>query len=105
MGEETFLELQNKIEVAGKRVHMLLELIGQVHPKFYASWKDGFDEALFVDFLGAWEKYTKDKVLQAERARVGGIAKEIFEQGHGGGNWRRLIIQFMGELEKKSNKH
>jgi hypothetical protein len=51
---------------------------------------DGFSEDL--DNIEAW---LKQKLEESGRNARKELGEELLEKGHGGGNWRRLIVQLI----------
>ena len=41
------------------------------------------------------------QALREERERIVKAIKKVVEQGHGGGNWRRLLVVLLSKLEDK----
>ena len=60
-------------------------------PMGVSQWKNHGDKYEYAKF---WEK----KIRNEERERIMGIVDSVFEKGHGGGNWRRLVLDLKNKI-------
>ena len=62
-------------------------------PMGVSQWKNHGDKYEYAKF---WEK----KIREEERERIIGIVDQVFEKGHGGGNWRRLVFDLKDKIKE-----
>jgi len=81
-------------EQTNKRIEKVLDRL-----KVYGKdrlWDWTGSEDYLIDFI----KKTLVETEKEERQRITKVMEEILEKGHGGGNWRRLLILSVDKIKQ-----